>query len=165
MRDELLRTVAAMKRARDLFRGGEILEGYEVSVDGIRLYVGRYFGQADLNEQCVHKGAAVFSPSSPVLPYIVTFQVGKISAEKRPMLSVICALSLENLLHKPFQTFTIDRITSKIEARDHAQQRMLQRKSAAWKSSLQRRKFIWTSTGSQSWTMRFCLCLWTRATG
>ncbi|HSD56737.1 MAG TPA: hypothetical protein VLB04_01040 [Methanotrichaceae archaeon] len=101
MRDELSRTVAAMKRARDLFRGGKIMEGYEVSVDGIRLYAGRYFGQADLNEQGAHKGAAVFSPSSPVLPYIVTFQVGKISAEKRPMLSVICALSLENLLHKP----------------------------------------------------------------
>jgi hypothetical protein len=31
-------TVAAMKRARDLFRGGKIMEGYEVSVDGIRLY-------------------------------------------------------------------------------------------------------------------------------
>jgi hypothetical protein len=101
MRDELLRTVAAMKRARELFKRGEILEGYEVSVDGIRLYVGRYFGQAALGEQRVHRGAAVFSPSSPVLPYIVTFQVGKISAEKRPVISVICALSLEDLLRMP----------------------------------------------------------------
>jgi hypothetical protein len=101
MRDELLRTAAAMKRARELFKRGEILEGYEVSVDGIRLYVGRYFGQADLGEQSIHKGAAVFSPSSPVLPYIVTFQVGKIAAVKRPMLSVICAFSLEDLLRMP----------------------------------------------------------------
>lgn len=97
MRREVLRTVAAMRRARELFRRGEILEGYEISVDGIRLYVGRYFGQATLNEPVVH-GSEMFSPSVPVLPYIVTFQVGKIPAEKRPMLSVICALSLENLL-------------------------------------------------------------------
>jgi hypothetical protein len=30
---------------------GEIPEGYEVSVDGIRLYVGRYSGQADLKDR------------------------------------------------------------------------------------------------------------------
>lgn len=100
MRGELLRTVAAMRKARELFRQGEILDGYEVSIDGIRLYVGRYFGQAALNEPVVHKGSEMFSPSVPVLPYIVTFQVGKIPAEKRPMLSVICALSLENLLYE-----------------------------------------------------------------
>lgn len=101
MRGELLQRVAAMKRARDLFRRGRIIEGYEVSVDGIRLYAGRYFGQATLKDPgAVHKDAAVFNQSVPVLPYIVTFQVGKISAEKRPVISIICALSLEDLLHE-----------------------------------------------------------------
>jgi hypothetical protein len=78
----------------------EIPEGYDVSVDGIRLYVGRYFGQADLKDQDAgDKGTAMFSPSFPVLPYIVTFQVGMIAAEKRSVISVICALSREDLLH------------------------------------------------------------------
>lgn len=100
MRDKLSCTLAAMKRARDLFRRGDIPEGYEVSVDGVRLYVGRYFGQAALKDQGdIHRGTEVFSQSIPVLPYIVTFQVGMIAADKRPMLSIICALSLEDLLH------------------------------------------------------------------
>jgi len=92
----LEKLMTAMVEARDLIRKGEVLEGYEIIIDGVRLYAGRYFGQDDGTETEVDRGT--FRMAVPVLPHIISFGVQHIPADKRPALSVICALSLSDLL-------------------------------------------------------------------
>ncbi len=96
--------VAAMMTARDLVRRGELMEGCEAFLDGVRIYVGRYFGPMGSPEPEEHSCGA-FSRSVPVLPYIVSFQVGRMPARKRPRLSIICTLGLGDVLAKcPFDS-------------------------------------------------------------
>ncbi len=90
--------IVAMMTARDLVQQGKLTEGSEASLRGIRVYVGRYFGpmgSLEAEEECM---AGDFSQSVPILPYIVSFQVGRMPAEKRPRLSIICTLGLGDIL-------------------------------------------------------------------
>lgn len=88
------RIISVMKKARDMVVLGELPEGYEVFIDGIRLYVGRHFGPSFEQDGA----AAKFGGLPPVLPQIVSFKVQSIPPEKRPMLSVICAMSLGDIM-------------------------------------------------------------------
>jgi hypothetical protein len=90
--------VVAMMTARDLVQRGELMEGCEASLSGIRVYVGRYFGPMVSVETGDESAGGAFSRSVPVLPYIVSFQVGRIPAKKRPRLSIMCTLSLGDIL-------------------------------------------------------------------
>jgi hypothetical protein len=91
--------VAAMMTARDLVRRGELMEGCEASLDGVRIYVGRYFGPMGSSEP-EERSCGAFSRSVPILPYIVSFQVGRMPARKRPRLSIMCTLALGDVLAK-----------------------------------------------------------------
>jgi hypothetical protein len=62
--------------------------------------MGRYLAkQISMNSVFIRAQRCSARPL-PVLPYIVTFQVERFQPRRGPC-SVICALSLENLLHKP----------------------------------------------------------------
>jgi hypothetical protein len=83
--------------AKDRVKRGEIAEGCEVSSNGFRFYMGRYFGQIGSKEQEEHSRHE-FRPSNPVLPYIVSSQVGRMPDQKRPIPSVICTVGLDDIL-------------------------------------------------------------------
>ncbi|VVB71958.1 Uncharacterised protein [uncultured archaeon] len=89
--------VYSMYAARDLAIRGKIQEGSEVTINGISLYVGRYFGQMGSLEQ-EESTREAFTRTVPVLPYIVTFQVGRMPAQTRPILSIMCTLGLNEIL-------------------------------------------------------------------
>jgi len=90
--------VVAMMTARDLVRRGELMEGYEASLSGIRVYVGRYFGPMVSSEPEAERACGAFIRSVPVLPYIVSFKVGRIPAKKRPLLSIMCTLGIGDII-------------------------------------------------------------------
>ena len=93
----LKRIVAGMIAAKDRVERGEIAEGSEVSSKGFRFYVGRYFGQIGSME--MHECSSDESrPSVPILPYIVSFKVGRMPDRKRPILSIICTICLDDIL-------------------------------------------------------------------
>ncbi len=93
------RIVRAMRKARDLAVLGELPEGYEVSIDGVRLYVGRHFSPSLEQGNTVGK----FGSLAPILPQIVSFKVLSVPPEKRPTLSIICAMSLEDIMKTSYR--------------------------------------------------------------
>ncbi len=97
LKERLKRIVSGMIAAKDRVARGEIAEGCEVSSNGFRFYVGRYFGQIGSMEM---KGRSndEFRQSVPILPYIVSFQVGRMPDRKRPILSIICTICLDDIL-------------------------------------------------------------------
>jgi hypothetical protein len=97
LKERLKWIVAGMIAAKDRVARGEIAEGCEVSSNGFRFYVGRYFGQIGSME-IVERSNDEFRPSVPVLPYIVSFQVGRMPERKRPILSIICTIGLDDIL-------------------------------------------------------------------
>jgi hypothetical protein len=97
---ELEKVVAAMIEARSLLAKGDVIEGYEIAIDGVRLYAGRYFREIDCIGAHVDRGK--YRIATPILPHIISFSVSQISADKRPALSIICALSLADLLNQDF---------------------------------------------------------------
>jgi hypothetical protein len=66
--EEIEKIVVAMMTARDLVRRGELMEGCEASLSGIRVYVGRYFGPMVSLEPEEERAGGAFSRSVPVLP-------------------------------------------------------------------------------------------------
>jgi len=97
LKEWLKRIVDGMIAAKDRVARGEIAEGCEVSCNGFRFYVGRYFGQIGSTEMD-ERSNDEFRQSVPVLPYIVTFQVGRMPDRKRPILSIICTIGLDDIL-------------------------------------------------------------------
>jgi hypothetical protein len=95
--ERLKRIVAGMIAAKDRAARGEIAEGCEVSCNGFRFYVGRYFGQIGSMEMDMRSNDE-FRQSVPILPYIVSFQVGRMPDRKRPILSIICTIGLDDIL-------------------------------------------------------------------
>lgn len=94
------RIASALIAARDLVVQGEVLEGCELSLMGVGLYVGRYFGQINFHEAAeLEEGSS--GKTVPTLPYIVTFQVGNMPARNRPRLSVICVVAVGEILSEP----------------------------------------------------------------
>jgi hypothetical protein len=97
LEERLKRIVEGMIAAKDRVARGEIAEGCEVSSNGFRFYVGRYFGQIGSMETDKRSNDE-FRQSVPVLPYIVSFQVGRMPDRKRPILSIICTIGLDDIL-------------------------------------------------------------------
>jgi|GEM_PF-1145702 len=97
LKERLKRIVAGMMAAKDRVARGEIAEGCEVSSNGFRFYVGRYFGQIGSMEM-EGRSNDEFRQSVPVLPYIVSFLVGRMPDRKRPILSIICTICLDDIL-------------------------------------------------------------------
>ncbi len=97
LKERLKRIVSGMVAAKDRVVRGEIAEGCEVSSNGFRFYVGRYFGQ--IGSMAIdERSNDEFRQSVPVLPYIVSFQVGRMPERKRPILSIICTICLDDIL-------------------------------------------------------------------
>jgi hypothetical protein len=97
LKERLKRIVSGMIAAKDRVARGEIAEGCEVSCNGFRFYVGRYFGQ--IGSMAVdERSNDEFRQSVPVIPYIVSFQVGRMPDRKRPILSIICTICLDDIL-------------------------------------------------------------------
>jgi hypothetical protein len=97
LKERLKRIVSGMMAAKDRVARGEIAEGCEVSSNGFRFYVGRYFGQIGSMEM-EGRSNDEFRQSVPILPYIVSFQVGRMPDRKRPILSIICTICLDDIL-------------------------------------------------------------------
>ena len=93
----LKRIVSATIAAKDRVERGEIAEGCEFSSNGFRFYLGRYFGQIGSMEM-EERSSDGFRQSVPILPYIVSFQVGRMPDRKRPILSIICTMGLDEIL-------------------------------------------------------------------
>ncbi len=84
----LKRIVSGMIVSKDRVGRGGIAEGSEIFSNGFRFYMGRYFGQTGSMEMLELSGDE-FRPSVPLLPYTVSFQVGRMPDRKRPILSII----------------------------------------------------------------------------
>jgi hypothetical protein len=97
LKERLKRIVDGMIAAKYRVVRGEIAEGCEVSSNGFRFYVGRYFGQIGSMEMD-ERSNDEFRQSVPILPYIVSFQVGRMPDRKRPILSIICTIGLDDIL-------------------------------------------------------------------